>query len=261
MSNTTDLVSIPVPGTDRTLMAVEIDGTPQVSLRHTCEAIGLATDSQRRKLRGRSWAVVTQEVATGSDGKSYEMTMIDRRTLTMWLATIDENRVSDDARPVLIAFQAEAADALDAYFHEGGAINPNATEEQLDVLVRRARAQASVLSALRGIVDAKHLEAKGRIILAQAMGEKPEIEPADVPLYVSDFLASKGLNSTLVAAKAPGFGRRLKGLYIAEHGEAPALAYQELPNGTVRQVCAYTESDRDLFEQVWTRHYTDKAAA
>lgn len=27
--------------------------------------------------------------STGADGKSYEMTFIDRRTFTMWLATID----------------------------------------------------------------------------------------------------------------------------------------------------------------------------
>lgn len=40
--------------------------------------------------------------------------MIDRRTLTMWLATLDENRVAEAARPVVVAFQAEAADALDA---------------------------------------------------------------------------------------------------------------------------------------------------
>lgn len=181
--------------------------------------------------------------------------MIDRRTFTMWLGGLDENRVAEDARPALIAFQAEAADALDAYFHDGGAINPSATEDQLDRLARQAHAQASVLQSLRGIVDPKHLEAKGRIVLARALGETPELEPESIPLYVSDYLKSKGLASELVAAKASGFGRRLKGLYIAEHGEAPNLAFQELPNGTTREVCAYTQSDRDLFDQVWSRHY------
>lgn len=51
----TDLVAVPVPGTDRQIMATVIDGVPMVSLRHCCEAIGLATDSQRRKLRSRVW--------------------------------------------------------------------------------------------------------------------------------------------------------------------------------------------------------------
>lgn len=85
----TTLATIPVPGTDRQIMATLVGGKPMVSLRHACEAIGLATDSQRRKLRSRSWAVVTQEVSTGSDGKSYEMTMIDRRTFTYWLGGLD----------------------------------------------------------------------------------------------------------------------------------------------------------------------------
>ena len=71
---TAELVRIPVPGTDREIVAAGINGRPLVSLRHCCEAIGLAVEPQRAKLRRRSWAVATQEVATGSDGKRYEMT-------------------------------------------------------------------------------------------------------------------------------------------------------------------------------------------
>ncbi|AMS03208.1 hypothetical protein SEA_NYMPHADORA_49 [Gordonia phage Nymphadora] len=189
------------------------------------------------------------------------MVMVDRRTFTMWLATIDPSRVSETARPIIEAFQAEAADALDAYFHEGGAINPNASEDQLSRLAQQARAQAGVLQALKGIVDPRHLEAKGRIVLARALGEKPEIDPATVPLYVSDYLVSRGLSSDLVAAKASGFGKRLKGLYVAEHGEAPGKAFQELPNGTTREVFAYTQADRPLFDRIWIDHYEGLVAA
>ena len=256
----TDLVPIPVPGTDRQIMATVVDGRPMVSIRHACDAIGIDADNQLKKLKARSWAcTVNSTVQVGGQGR--EMVMIDRRTFTMWLATIDTNRVSDEARPIIEAFQAEAADALDAYFHEGGAINPSATEDQLDRLARQAHAQASVIQMLRGIVDAKHLEAKGRIVLARALGETPELDPATIPLYVSDFLKSKGLASDMVQAKASGFGKRLKGLYVAEHGDAPGKAYQELPNGTTREVYAYTEADRPLFDQVWARHYATEVAA
>lgn len=129
-----ELARIPVPGTDRFIMATLVDGRPMVSLRHACEAIGIATDAQRVKLDGKSWATATVIVAVGTDGKHREMTMIDRRTFTMWLATIDTGRVNPEARPVIEAFQAEAADALDAYFHEGGAINPRASSSQINVL-------------------------------------------------------------------------------------------------------------------------------
>ncbi|RIT32703.1 phage antirepressor [Mycobacteroides abscessus] len=253
-----DLSAIAVRGTDRAIMAASID---MVSLRHTCEAIGLAVDSQRRKLRSRSWATVTQEVSVAEDGKPREMTMIDRRTLTMWLATIDENRVSDEARPVLIAFQAGAADALDAYFHEGGAINPNATEDQLARVIGHAREQMEVLQLARGVIDPKHLEAKARIVLARALGEAPEIAPRDMPLYVYDYLKSKGLGDSLVEAKASGFGKRLKALYIVEHDRAPITHPQSLSGGRVAQVCSYTEADRPLFDKVWARHYANVVAA
>ncbi|WP_166905972.1 phage antirepressor N-terminal domain-containing protein [Mycobacterium sp. DL440] len=257
---TAELVQIAIPGTDRKVMAARVSGREIVSLRHACEAIGLATDSQRRKLNARSWATVTQEVSVAEDGKPREMTMIDRRTFTMWLGGIDENRVSSDARPVLIAFQAEAADALDAYFNEGGAINPRATEDQLDRLTRQARGQIEVLQLAKGLIDPKHLESKARIVLARALGEAPEIEPADVPLYVSDYLASKGLQRSLIEAKASGFGRRLKARYIVEHDRAPEQHHQTLPNGTVRKVYAYTESDRPLFDSVWAKHYANVVA-
>ncbi len=241
-------------------MASLVAGAPHVSLRHACEAIGLATDSQRRKLRARSWATVTQEVSVAEDGKPREMTMIDRRTFTMWLGGIDENRVSEDARPILIAFQAEAADALDAYFNEGGAINPRATEDQLDRLTRQARSQIEILQLAKGLIDEKHLEAKARVVLARALGEAPELNPSDTPLYVSDYLFGKGLKRSLVEAKAPGFGKRLKARYIVEHDREPERHHQQLPNGTVRQVFAYTEADRPLFDSVWAKHYSNAVA-
>lgn len=261
MTENTELVPIAVPGTDRQILATTIAGKPMVSLRHVCDAIGLAPDSQRRKLRSRSWATVTQEVSVAEDGKPREMTMIDRRTFMMWLGGLDENRVSDEARPVLVAFQSEAADALDAYFNDGGAINPRATEDQLGRVISQAQAQAGVLAALRGIVDPRHLETKGRLVLARALGEAPELDPLSTPLYVWNYLQEKGLPKGLVQAKASGFGKRLKALYIVEHDRAPEMHHQEMPDGKVREACAYTEADRSLFDRVWARHYATEVAA
>ena len=251
----TELATIPVPGADAALAATLIDGKPFAALRPMCEALGIDYSNQLKKLRAKSWAVVVLSTTTGSDGKTYEMTMIDRRTMTMWLATIDENRVAESARPTIRAFQSQAADALDAYFHEGGAINPNATRDQLEVIAGRATAQAKLIAAFQGIIDPKHLEAKARVVLARGLGETPEIDPADVPLYVSDYLKSKGLANDMITAKSSGFGKRVKGLFLAERGETPRKAFQELPNGTVREVNAYTQADLPLFDEVWNRYY------
>lgn len=249
------LATIPVAGTPG-ILGAEIDGKAIAAFRPIVEGLlGLDYSTQLRKLKGKSWAVMVKMTTTGADGKTYEMVGIDRKTLTMYLATLDENRVKEEIRPILVALQAEAADALDAYFHEGGAINPDATVDQLDVIVSRATAQAQLIASFKGIIDDKHLEAKARIVLARGLGETPELDPASIPLYVSDYLKSRGLASDMISAKASGFGKRLKGLYVAEHGEAPGRAYQELPNGTVREVYAYTQADRDLFDRIWIGHY------
>lgn len=253
------LVSVPVPGTEREITATLVEGIPFVSLRHACEAIGIAFDAQRVKLNSKSWATVTNIVTVGSDGKGRDMTMVDRRTFTMWLATIDTRRVSPEAKPIIEAFQSEAADALDAYFNEGGAINPSATEDQLERITREAQAQAAVLRALKGVVDAKHLEAKGRVILARAMGEAPEIPAEDRPLYVWDYLKERGLSRDLIKAKAGGFGSRVKNAYIKKHDEAPMKHWQEV-DGRPREVNSYTEADRPLMDLVWARDYQGKVA-
>ncbi|ATW60826.1 antirepressor [Gordonia phage BENtherdunthat] len=129
-----ELVQIPVPGTDRSVFATNVDGCPFVSLRHACESVGVAMQGQLTKLKGRSWARVTMIVTRDSAGRAQEMVMIDRRTFIMWLATIDPNRVSDEARPIVEAFQAEAADALDAYFSTGVAVATESNLSQFDIL-------------------------------------------------------------------------------------------------------------------------------
>lgn len=254
-----ELVPVPVPGADD-LMAAQFDGHRWASLRHMCDSLGVDYSTQLRKLRSRSWATVGRMPTVAGDGKTRDMVMVDSRSIPMWLATIDENRVAAEARPVLIAYQSEAADALDAYFNEGGAINPRATEDQLAPIIERAQAQAGVLQALRGLIDPKHLELKARLLLARVLGEEPDIDELDRPLLVQDYLSSKGLSRTLVEAKQGGFGKRLRGAYIAEYGTEPGKRLQDFGCGAIREVNAYTERHRHLFDHVWSRHYALKVA-
>ncbi|BAD56319.1 putative prophage antirepressor [Nocardia farcinica IFM 10152] len=144
-------------GADAALVATLIDDKPHVALRPMCDALGIDADTQARKLKSRSWATTVIRTVVAADGKAREMLMIDRRTMTMWLATIDENRVAESARPVVRAFQAEAADALDAYFATGVAVNPRGTLSTFDVL----RAQIDQIEAAhRTAEEAKAIAAK-----------------------------------------------------------------------------------------------------
>lgn len=110
--------SIPFHG--QVIQAALIDGKPYVALKPVCENIGIAYNGQYERLQRQSWAVIRMTRTTGADGKTYEMVMIDRRTFTMWLATIDTSRLkNENARQLVEAYQNEAADVLDRYFNEG----------------------------------------------------------------------------------------------------------------------------------------------
>lgn len=185
----------------------------------------------------------------------------------------------EDIRPLLIAYQTEAARALRDHFLSGGSVNRNSTPEQradlrdeIDALdetgpaaearvrvldAERDRARAGALAALKGIVDDKHLEAKGRILVGQIMGETLEIAPQAMPLYTQSYLEEIGLTTDQAKACRAYFGKAVKAKFTERHGKAPAKTPQEV-NGSVRSVYAYTETDRDLFDAAWADTYAAK---
>ena len=249
----TTLVQIPFHST--TITAMSDEGKPLVSLRHMCESIGVDFAGQFTKLKKKAWACVVLNSTHDTTGRLQEMTMIDRRTMTMWLATIETSRVKPEARPMLEAFQNEAADALDSYFNEGGAINPRATTDQLDEMQRKAKFQLELINLARpSILDAQFLDSKARIVIARAMGEEPEIDPQDMPLYAEEFLTSRGVKKKDMAGTRSVFGRRVSKAYKDHYGVAPRKSANEV-NGGIRAINSYTERDRWIFEQVWEEYY------
>ncbi|MCY0962456.1 phage antirepressor N-terminal domain-containing protein [Streptomyces sp. H27-H5] len=129
-----------------------IDGQPHIVLKPAVESLGLDFSTQLAKLRGRSWATVGQSPMVAEDGKTRVMTVIPVRTFLMLLATVNENRVNEVARPTLVAFQNETADAVETYWTQSGARTPTTPalpqdyEEALVALIGQVR-EAKVLSA------------------------------------------------------------------------------------------------------------------
>jgi P22_AR N-terminal domain len=150
------VVKIPFHGTE--LIAVDVDGKPQIVLRAAVESLGLAFEPQRRKLQSRSWAVVTQKVVTAADGKGYQTTTVDVRTFLMLLATINENNVAAEKRELLVAYQSEVADVVEAYWRNGVVANPRSIvpvqPSRLDVVqalldeVRRIESESAEARAI-----------------------------------------------------------------------------------------------------------------
>jgi hypothetical protein len=232
-----------------------VDGQPHIVLKPAIEELGLDYSTQLAKLRQRSWATVGQSPMVAEDGKTRSMAVSPVRTFLMLLATVNENRVAEAHRPTLIAFQNETADAIEAYWTQGGAINPRATEGQLDSLISRAKQQAEVLSILSGIVSPDWLETKGRLVAARALGEEPDVDPIDVPLYVPDFLKGKGLKRSEIESVQSWFGRRAAAIWKARTGEDVGTRQTDLPNGSVRETKAWTARHLPVFDETWDRYY------
>lgn len=140
-----------------------------------------------------------------------------------------------------------------SYSLPGAAPAPGAEDRALT----RARQLVEIHMLAQGAVSPDHLEAKLRIILAQARGEHPEIEASARPLYVQDYMRERGATADEVKRCAPVFGKRVKKAYAEEHGEDPGVYLQETSSGQVREVCAYTEADRPLLDRVWAATYAN----
>ncbi len=252
-----ELVKIPFHNSE--ILAVDVDGKPQIVLKPAFDHIGLDADQQIRKLKRQPWAVTGVTTGTGSDGKTYQMVTADVRTFLMALATIPVSRVNEEARPLLVAYQSEVADVIEQYFTAGGAINPRANQDQLTTLIGRAEGQARVLRALDGIVDPAWLEAKARHVAARALGEEPEIDPATRPLSVGEFLSDMGASAAEQRRIASTFGKRIKAAYREVYKSEP-LPVKRFVDGAMRDVAGYTESHRHLFNHVWAEYYAPVAA-
>ena len=245
---TSQIVRIPFHGNE--VHATDVDGKPFVFLRPLVESIGMDYSTQIAKLRSRSWVNRRDIPTVAADGKTRVMVAVDVPTLLMWLATVNEAKVSDAVRPLLVAYQRESADAINGYWTQGGAINPRATEDQLDGLLGRVKAQADILAALRDIVDPRWLESKARHLAARALGEEPEEDLQSRPLTVGEYLEDRGVKNAALRKVSMPFGKRLVNLYVARNGSAPGKVRRFI-NGAQRDVYVYTEADRQLFDLVW----------
>jgi hypothetical protein len=120
-----------------------------------------------------------------------------------------------------------------------------------------SRAQLHMIAAAGPLIrDQGWLDAKARVVLARGLGEEPEIDPANQPLYVPDYLRSKGVTAKRdLASIQSWFGRRVAALAEAAGHDLPEKRTSELPNGSLRETLAWTQRHVPLFDEVWDRWY------
>ena len=199
MSN--DIVEVPFNGSVMIAQKLD-DGEIYAALKPICENIGIAFNGQRERLNRTPWAVVRMIRTTGADGKRYDMMAVSRKTLTMWLATIDTSRLKDEhARRNVTVYQQEAAEALDRYFHEGGAIRTYDSDSDADIMARAL------------LVAQKTLERKNRELQAktdQIKELEPKAQALDTFTNVEDKLLVRDAAKVLSNAGTPITEKQLR---------------------------------------------------
>ncbi|MFD6415957.1 phage antirepressor N-terminal domain-containing protein [Streptomyces sp. NPDC060194] len=252
---------------------VLVDGEPRVIVRPTLASMGLDADSQMKKLRRKSWATTVMTTVVADDGKAREMATVDLDTWSMLLANIDEQRVSEAARPLVIEYQKKSARALREFWTQGGSVNPAATREQVADLrerldgVDRARLAQERLSAMGvakqfGLVNDSYVQAMARTELARMNGEEPDVDPADITITCDEFLTERGVTGAALRSARTRLGKTVATLYRARYDRAPQSIKRPI-DGVHRDVKVYTHRDIDLFEKAWAelgRHYDVQTA-
>lgn len=131
---------------------------------------------------------------------------------------------------------------------------------ETNATIFQARARMELCQAARGLIHPDHLEAKARCILAQGLGEYPQLEDKNTPLYTQDFLKSKGVTGKQLKSIRGTFGKRVKAAYTLKHGKDPEQYALHLSNGQTRMCNGYTRKDRPLMEQVWDQYYAQEVS-
>lgn len=205
-----DIVEIPFHGNVMIAQRFD-DGEIYTALKPICENIGITYNGQWERLNRTPWATVRMIRTVGADGKRRDMVAISRKTLTMWLATIDTNRLSNEqARHNVTVYQQEAAEALDKYFNEGGAIRTYDSDSDADIMARAL------------LVAQKTLERKNRELQAktdQIKELEPKAKALDDFTNVPDALLVREAAKLLSNAGTP-IGEKELREWLSQHGWA-----------------------------------------
>lgn len=176
MSN--DIVEIPFHN-DTLIAHRSEDGDVFAALRPICNSMGIDFSGQLQKMKRQPWATVGELHTVGADGKTRDMTSVNRKTLTMWLATIDASRLKDEqARRNVIVYQKEAAEALDQYFNEGGAIRVSGTDSDEDIMARAVLVAQKTIERKNQQLQAKDAQIKMLEPKAKALDDFTNIPDA-----------------------------------------------------------------------------------
>ncbi|EOI6456164.1 phage antirepressor N-terminal domain-containing protein [Yersinia enterocolitica] len=125
----TQITTINVPFHGANLYVVNHNGEPYTPMKPIVEGMGMAWQTQHRKLTERFSKGIT-EMVIPSAGGSQSMTCLSLRKLNGWLQTINPNKVKPEIRDKVIQYQDECDDVLYQYWTKGEVVNPRKKSRQ-----------------------------------------------------------------------------------------------------------------------------------
>ena len=241
-----------------TIDVVEKDDTLWVSVRRVCEALGIDLATQYRKLKTAPWARIGLEPIRDANGRNQTAFLVDLDSLPMWLVGITPSRVSQGIRDKLVLYQKDAARVLRDHFL--GSPNQRRQREGIKTLALSRRESLALLKDAQdfGLLSEAYLTRYVLHSVALVDGTKAPDGPRLID--VSSFLESKGFDKETTRRFASRFGKKVRVLFEAKHGERPKKVHR-LINGSERLVNSYTELDLPLFEQVFEQMFPGDCCA
>lgn len=115
----------------------EQDGNAWIAVAPICDAIGIASWRQQQKIKEDPRFSSQHMLATGADGKQYEMLCIPAMQVSGWLYGINSKKVSPEVGPKLFEFQQYVTQAI--YDAVSGRANSEVVDrlEQIVELLRQ----------------------------------------------------------------------------------------------------------------------------
>lgn len=200
------------------IAVIEKDGKQYVAMKPIVEAMGLDWKKQHALIHRdpvlSSTVTVTGIVA--DDGKKREMVCLPLDYLNGWLFKIPASRYTGKKREAIIMYQKECYKALFDYFHKGAAVNPNATDEQLQALYQTLTEEME--RRISAEAEMKALERLVKVIAQDALpktkyGEISERNGLPRTHFMRSCFRSDRRN---IQVRIPEFVQYLLPLYIEE---------------------------------------------
>lgn len=245
----------PVPFHGDTLVLVAHGDEPFVAMKPVVENMGLAWQTQHRKMLEKFGATITIMVTVGEDGKNREMVCLPLRKLPAWLYSINPRKVAPELREKIVRYQEECDEILWRYWTQGYVARPGVNQPTIAQQLAAHGVRLRLLERLRGEADPAMRRAihdqlghASRLLgltcpALEAIG-RDEAPPHESPLLaefweVWDSLAAT--RPTLNHARHPG----LIALSLPELAEAARQAQLGLPDmPALRQVLKHCRSPR-----------------